>query len=269
MRKIVTAILILVGLALGPAVARAAGTVDRLYDLDCGHGHALDKSRWSPGVDVGVPWDVSDNCYLIRHGADWLLWDTGVVDSTPSVPGPATGGLAWARPKKLADQLAQLGVKPDDIKYVAVSHIHPDHIGNVDMFLASTLVIQQADWDYAFADNKHPFRQDRPVMKLTSDLDLFKDGSAEIIQTPGHTPGHQSLLVHLRHTGWVMLSGDAVHFRSQFDFRRVPAGNTDHQATLVSMDRIAALLAAYHARLWINHDAQQTATIRHSPGYYD
>ena len=254
---------------LGFTAAANAATIDRLYVMDCGHGHALDKARWSPGVDVGVKWEVSDNCYLIKHGSDWMLWDTGVVDSTPATATGPNTGLLWDRPKKLADQFAQVGVKPDDIKYVAVSHIHPDHIGNVDMFPKSTLVIQTLDWNYAFEGGKKPFNPDRPVMKLDSDLDLFRDGSVELVQTPGHTPGHQSLLVHLRQNGWILLTGDAVHFKSQFDFRRVPAGNTDHQATLVSMDRLAALMAAYHAKMWINHDAAQTATLRHSPAFYN
>jgi hypothetical protein len=52
--------------------------VDWLYVLDCGIGHATDQSRWSPGVNVGVPLDVIDNCYLIHHAHGYLLWDTGI-----------------------------------------------------------------------------------------------------------------------------------------------------------------------------------------------
>src|SRR5215831_10427766 len=62
------------------------GTVDRLYVMDCGHNAALDQSRWSPGVNVGQRIELSDNCYLIRHGAQWLLWATGYPDAVAEKP---------------------------------------------------------------------------------------------------------------------------------------------------------------------------------------
>jgi N-acyl homoserine lactone hydrolase len=90
-----------------------------------------------------------------------------------------------------------------------------------------------------------------------------------IISTPGHTPGHQSLLVKLPKTGAVVLSGDAVHFKDNWDNRRVPALNTDKEKTLASMQRIADLLAQTHGQLWINHDKAQSEAQKHAPEYYD
>ena len=122
----------------------------------------------------------------------------------------------------------------------------------------------------SFAPGKpRPFNPDRPVKKLTGDYDVFGDGSARIISTPGHTPGHESLLVHLAKTGWVILSGDAAHFRSNFDNRRVPSMNTDRDQTLASMQHLADLMKQYHAQLWINHDAAQSAGMLRPPHYYD
>ena len=119
-----------------------------------------------------------------------------------------------SRAKTLAAQLTEIGVKPEDIAFVAVSHTHGDHVGNVDMFPSSTLLIQKAEVDFAFApSNPPPFRRERPMRMLEGDLDVFGDGSVTILSTPGHTPGHQSLMVHLPKTGWVVLSGDAAHFR--------------------------------------------------------
>jgi N-acyl homoserine lactone hydrolase len=67
------------GLTAPSASAQSEKTgVDWLYVLDCGIGHATDQSRWSPGVNVGVPLDVIDNCYLIHHAHGYLLWDTGI-----------------------------------------------------------------------------------------------------------------------------------------------------------------------------------------------
>jgi len=206
----------LVAAAIVLAVCTAgaqSGAIDRLYVMDCGHNAALDQSRWSPGVNVGKPIEFSDNCYLIRHGADWLLWDTGFPDSIAEKPVTMAVGTA-SRAKTLAAQLTEIGVKPEDIAFVAVSHTHGDHVGNVDMFPSSTLLIQKAEVDFAFApSNPPPFRRERPMRMLEGDLDVFGDGSVTILSTPGHTPGHQSLLVHLPKTGWVVLSGDAAHFR--------------------------------------------------------
>jgi len=90
-----------------------------------------------------------------------------------------------------------------------------------------------------------------------------------ILATPGHTPGHQSLLVKLPKTGAIVLSGDAVHFKSNWENRGVPSGNTDKDKTLASMQRIADTLAKENAQLWINHDKAQRDTLKMAPAYYD
>lgn len=267
MRTILVAIATL-GLAVSAAIAQSAG-VDRLYVMDCGHGSSPDQSRWSPGVNVGKPIELSDNCYLIRHGAEWLLWDTGYPDAVAEKPTTTPVGTA-TRQKTLAAQLAEIGVKPSDIRFVAVSHTHGDHVGNVDMFPESTLLIQKAEVDWAFGpDKRPPFKAERPMRKLDGDLDVFGDGSVTILATPGHTPGHQSLLVQLPKTGWLILSGDLAHFKDNWDNRRVPSMNTSAEQTQASLKRVADLLAAKPAQLWINHDKAQSLGQKHSPAFYD
>ena len=93
--------LMLILAAAALATPAAAQTVERLYVMDCGHNAATDQARWSPGVNVGKPIELSDNCYLIRHGSDWLLWDTGYPDSVAEKPvtsqiGTATRRAGWA-----------------------------------------------------------------------------------------------------------------------------------------------------------------------------
>ena len=98
---------------------------------------------------------------------------------------------------------------------------------------------------------------------------MFSDGSVMIISTPGHTPGHQSLLVKLPKTGAVVLSGDAVHFKDNWDNRRVPAMNFNKEQTLASMQRIADILQKEHGQLWINHDKPQSDAQKKAPDYYE
>jgi N-acyl homoserine lactone hydrolase len=257
-----------IGLATSVAIAQP-GRAGRLYVMDCGHNAATDQSRWSPGVNVGKPLELSDNCYLIQHGAEWLLWDTGYPDSVADKQVTTPIGTA-TRARTLAAQLAEISVKPADIRFIAVSHTHGDHVGNVDLFADSTLLIQKAEFDWAFApDKRPPFKAERPIRKLEGDLDVFGDGSVTIVSTPGHTPGHQSLLVHLPTTGWVVLSGDATHFKDNWDNRRVASMNTSAEQTHASFKRIADLMAEKNAQLWINHDKPQSLSQKHSPAYYD
>jgi N-acyl homoserine lactone hydrolase len=135
-------------------VAQDKPGVEKLYILYCGEGVAGDISFWSPGVNVGKTMDFSVNCYLIKHAQGWLLWDTGITDAIAAMPGglgpaPANPRLTrYRRTKTLASELDLLGVKPSDIKYVAISHTHQDHIGNVEMFPQSMLLVQKAEYDW-------------------------------------------------------------------------------------------------------------------------
>jgi N-acyl homoserine lactone hydrolase len=247
--------------------------VEKLYILDCGEGTSSDVSRWSPGVDEGKPIDFVDNCYLIKHAQGWMLWDTGIPDAVAAMPNglvPADPkGLFWHRPKTLAAQLDELGVKPSDIKIVAVSHTHPDHIGNVEMFPAAMLYVQKAEYEWPGANSQPRFQPAHPVTKLEGDRDVFGDGSVIILSTPGHTPGHQSLLVKLPHTGAVVLSGDAVHFKSNWDNRRVPSLNFNKEQTVASMQKISDTMTKENAQFWINHDKPQRDGLKMSPAFYD
>ncbi len=255
-----------------PGLAQQPSGVDRLYVMNCGEGHATDQARWSPGVNVGKPLDVSDNCYLIKHGQDYMLWDTGVPDAVAAMPDgqPGENGApTWKRPKTLASQLEQIGVKPADIHFVAVSHTHGDHVGNVELVPQAMLLVQKAEYDWPQPSGAPRFKPEHPVTKLEGDHDVFGDGSVVILSTPGHTPGHQSLFVKLPKTGAVVLSGDAVHFKDNWDNRRIPAGNVNKEQTLASMQSISDRLAKDHAQLWINHDKDQTAQQKHAPEYYD
>jgi N-acyl homoserine lactone hydrolase len=247
--------------------------VEKLYILNCGEGVAGDISRWSPGVNEGKSMDFVDNCYLIKHAQGWMLWDTGIPDAVAAMP----DGLApsdpkavlWHRPKTLAAQLDQLGVKPSDIQAMAVSHTHPDHIGNVEMFPTTMLYVQKAEYEWPGANNQPRFKPEHPVTQLEGDLDVFGDGSVVILSTPGHTPGHQSLLVKLPKTGAVVLTGDAVHFKSNWENRAVPSLNFSKEQTLASMQKISDTLTKEKAQLWINHDKAQRDSLKMSPEFYD
>src|SRR6266852_2269679 len=182
---------IVAALAWTAVLAGAAGGLERLYVLDCGQNIGKDQSRWSPGVNEGKSIEFSDNCYLIRHAKGWLLWDTGIPDAVAAMPNGmvvANGAITQRRAKTLAAQLAEIGVKPADIAYVAVSHTHGDHAGNVGLFPSSTVLIQGAEYEWAMSQPARPsFAPAQKFEKLSGDRDVFGDGSVTILSTPGHT----------------------------------------------------------------------------------
>ncbi len=260
-------------IAIAPAAFAQGKGVERMYVLQCGQGHTADMSRWTPGKNAGVAMDISDNCYLIKHAQGYFLWDTGISDAIAAMPNgqpaEAPGGIDWRRPKSLAAQLQELGVKPDDIKYVGISHTHPDHAGNVEEFPHSMLMVQKAEYDWPTPKGGPRFDPAHPVTKLDGDHDVFGDGSVTILSTPGHTPGHQSLLVKLPKTGAVLLTGDAVHFKANWDAKVVPGINFDKEKTASSMGHMADALAQSKGEIWINHDKPQSDSQKLSPQFYD
>lgn len=258
------------------------GTVERLYVFNCGESTVQDVSRWTPGVNVGKPAAFSANCYLIRHARGWLMWDSGINDNVATMPkGFQRGKLSphYILRKPLRFALSEIGVDPAKIEHLAFSHTHGDHVGNGNLFAGATLYIQQAEYDIAFgteAVSKWNFevtsydklRANRTV-RLNGDHDVFGDGSVVIIATPGHTPGHQSLLVRLPKTGPVILSGDMVHLQDNWIHRRVPAFNFDGAESRRSMDKVAGIMQRTGAKLWINHDKAQSDAIPKAPQFIE
>ncbi|MGO9932239.1 MAG: N-acyl homoserine lactonase family protein [Steroidobacteraceae bacterium] len=262
-----------------------AGVAEKLYRLDCGHSLANDESVWTPGENVGRHIEFSSTCWLIKHGSEWLLWDTGVPEATLNDPrGWSTLPklIVYHLDKSLTDQLAEIGLKPGDIDRVAISHTHGDHIGNMALFPDSTVVLQRAEYTWIHSPNG-PNDNVNQLMALArtllgtpknlrlidGDTDVFGDGSVTLVSTPGHTPGHQSLLVHLRNSGFIILSGDVVHLQENFEKDIVPSLNTSKAESIASMKRVRQLMATYKATLFINHDKSQTDKLRLIPAFYD
>lgn len=263
----------------GVSTQAPGGTVQRMYVLYCGEAQIPDISPWSEGKNANVAASFSNQCYLIQHAKGWLIWDTGYADALAEKPdGLKTPRFTAFRKKTLAAQLSEIGVSPNQVTYLAMSHSHADHIGNGNMFASATLLIQKPEYEAAFgadaAKQGFPVQsydklRDSKTTLLAGDHDVFGDGSVRILSTPGHTAGHQSLLVRLDKTGNVILTGDLAHFQENWALKRVPVFNFNRDASLASMEKISSLSQKESAQIWINHDSAQTAGKRYSPMYYD
>src|SRR5580700_1384445 len=242
----------------GPPVAAQAADM-ALTRLDCGTPQAplAVNQRFSDTYSYGdLKLQFVYSCYLVKHGDEYLLWDTGHAMTTPNV----------APKVSLVDQLAKLDLKPEQIKYVGISHYHADHTGQVGSFPKATLLIGKGDWDAinspkpAEGVNFAPFanwtKGEGKVEPVALDKDVFGDGSVMMLYTPGHTPGHHSLLVRMPQMGNVLISGDAVHFRENYDNDGVPAFNFDRAETLASIGRMKKIVENFKATLIIQHDAR-------------
>ena len=194
------------------------------------------------------------SCYLIKHGDEYMVWDTGFAPGTS--PNAPTVGIV--------DRLKDLKVAPDQVKYVGISHFHGDHTGQLAPFTNATLLIGKGDWDGITAPTpmqganvagfKSWISESRKVEPLTGDKDVFGDGSVIVLRTPGHTPGHSSLLVRLKEMGPVLLTGDLVHFRENYESGGVPSFNFDRAATVASIERMKQIAANLKATVVIQHD---------------
>jgi glyoxylase-like metal-dependent hydrolase (beta-lactamase superfamily II) len=230
-----------------------------LARLDCGTPNppTAVNQRMSDTYSYGdLKIQLIYSCYLIKHGNDYLLWDAGNAMTTPNV----------APKVSLVDQLAKLNLTPEQIKYVGISHYHGDHVGQVGSFPKSTLLIGKGDWDEVTSAKPRagvvaaPFaswiKGDSKVEPVPLDKDVFDDGSVIMLYTPGHTPGHHSLLVKLPKTGAVFISGDLMHFRENYETNGVPTFNTDRAQTLASLDRAKKIVTSTKATVIIQHDAR-------------
>ena len=245
-------------LLVGHSAGYAQGTPITLTRLDCGTptGPTDVGTRMSDTYAYsGLKVQLTFSCYLVRHGDDYMVWDTGnPVGTTPTAPKTS-----------LVDLLAQLKVAPEQVKYVGVSHYHGDHTGQVSAFPRATLLIGQGDWAVITDPKGTGANPDRfanwltgggKVEPLAADKDVFGDGTVVVLNTPGHTPGHHSLLVRLQGMGPVLLTGDLAHFRENYDSNGVPSFNTDRAATLASLDRFKKIASNLKATVIIQHDAR-------------
>jgi N-acyl homoserine lactone hydrolase len=257
--------------ALAPSMLQAeeASTAARdmeMWRLECGDIHMADGAIFSDTHRFdGQPRALAGSCYLIRHGEDYLLWDAGLPKSLIGAP-TSDHGVSLSLERSVVDQIAELGIEPKAVSTVAISHYHFDHAGQLPDFADATLLISERDWEVVSSQEAGvPYldlslfapwlgKSKGRVQTIAKDHDVFGDGSVLIKSTPGHTPGHNSLLVRLPETGDVLLTGDLYHFQEQALAHSVPQYNYSRALTLSSMSRFDETAKVLNAKVVIQHD---------------
>lgn len=268
MRKLALAMLLLAsaGRVQAQEAPPAAGPAEvTLTRLDCGTMRNAPLAAFSD--TMAFPdrrQDLAVSCYLIRHGDDYMIWDMGIG------PAQATGWGAEL-PRTVVEQLAELGIAPERIGRVGISHFHGDHTGQLPDFPGATLIIGAGDWAAITATPPDPRIEIAPfthwmtgggtVAPANGDLDVFGDGSVIVLDMPGHTPGHHSLLVRLAGMGPVLLTGDLAHFADNYTSNGVPTFNTNRADTLASLDRFKRIAENLGAMVIIQHEMADIAKL--------
>jgi len=262
MRKLLSLMAISIGLASSPAIAQQAEV--KLWRLDCGTVAANDLNAFSDTkAYTGKSKQLASSCYLIQHGSDYMLWDTGLPAAMKGKPLDIKAAMDATVTLTIKEQLATLNVDPASIKYVAVSHYHFDHIGQLADFPGATLLVGKNDWQVVTTDpatygaDPKPFeawiKGGSKVEAVANDKDVFGDGSVTMLRLPGHTPGHNGLLVRLKRKP-VLLTGDLAHFSENYKSNGVPTFNYDRAETLASLDRFKKLADNLGATVIIQHE---------------
>jgi N-acyl homoserine lactone hydrolase len=212
--------------------------------------------------------------YLIQTDDDTnVLVDTGFPKgfSAPS------RGVQLGEQDFIVSQLATLGLVPDDIRYLVCTHFDQDHAGAHDAFPNAELIVQRQHYDVARSGEYERFERmrahwDHPGLRYRLvDGDTMLLPGIELVETSGHVPGHQSVLVRLPETGPVLLTIDAVTRASHFDSGRQELGPHDMDAgeTLASTRKLVARAQREGVGLVIfGHDAEQWPTLKRAPECY-
>lgn len=249
----------------------------RLYVFNCGVIHMDSLEMFGLRENESSVKEFFIPCYLVQHEKGLLLWDGGLPRSIADADGPVIDeGITMMYERWIVDQLADMGVATADVTYAAYSHLHFDHAGAANAFAGSEVIMQKTEWEAAFGE-KAAFvdtslfdgLKDSKLNLIDGDHDVFGDGTVKLVYAPGHTPGHQVLLVTLENSGKILLSGDLYHTRANRALRRVPTFNVDASQTLASMEKVEKLLQLSNAMLWIEHDMALADTLKMAPQYYD
>lgn len=220
--------------------------------------------------------------YLIEHPEGRVLFDSGLHPQMATDPVGRAGKAVEAFPVEMNDggdvvsQLDALGLQPTDVNAVVQSHLHFDHAGGLELVKHAPVYVQATELQAARRPpvyqrdlyNPADFEHDLDWHQLDGDHDFFGDGKVRIISTPGHSPGHQSLLIELEHRNPLLLMGDAAYNLSKMRERRLPAVVWNPDAMVRSWERLESLEREIDAELRPTHEFDYEETVPIAPSAY-
>ena len=254
-------------------------TVINVYALCTGYIE-LDRASMVSDLAPGQPWTVPVTSFLVSHPSGKLLFDTGVHCQARLDPLTRLGAERMKRlavKSKAGDdvvpQLATLGLKPDDIRFVANSHLHFDHCGGNEFFPRATFLVQRPELESARRPgfvpsySPSPLDFDHPLdyRMIDGEHDVFGDGSVILFPTYGHTPGHQSLRVRAGKQAQIVCASDACYTRENMDRDVLPKILWDASVMHESLATLRKLRDQGGATMFYGHDPVQWQATPRAP----
>jgi N-acyl homoserine lactone hydrolase len=255
----------------------------KLYALHCG-GDMMDLALFDPfDANVGTKVYNPYFMYVVMHPKGTVLFDSGAHPDLGTDPESRLGAAAADFDMRLSaeDQierrLAAVGMTPGDIDLVVQSHLHFDHAGGLSWLRHAPILVQREE--LVFARNppvyqepiyiQADFSMDLDWHELDGDHDLFGDGRVTAISTPGHTRGHQSLLVRLDGQT-VFLLADAAYLVDKMRSRSLPGILWSPDAMIASWERIEEIERGEQAQLITTHALDYETSVMMAPeGWYE
>lgn len=238
----------------------------------------VDKSIITYRQGLGTKMKLPVAAVLLATDEGYVLYDTGfhpeALVTPEKVLGPHAQGVTLKEEDIIVNRLASLSVKAEEIKYVINSHLHFDHTGGNHLFKNARFMVQRAEYQYAF--NPDPFLKSPYITGNFANIqyDLI-DGSTEILPgifvftSPGHTPGHQSLIFKLPKTGYKVLVGDAAYCDENVN-KKIPASNCYNPVVAVdSLSKLNMMAQMLKGDLIIAHDYMLFEKVKSAPYWYD
>ena len=217
----------------------------RLYVFDCGVIKGLDPALFNFKKEELAETELAVPCYLIVDPKGTLMWDVGVI---PDTAFKDDGAARDAGPSHCHSD-AEIPARRNRLRAFghhlsgALSHYHGDHIANSNEFAGSTWLVRKVERDAMFAakppalvdpKNYDQLKNSKTILLTKDEYDVFGDGKVIIKSAPGHTPGHQVLILKLAKTGPVMLAGDLYHYPEERKLNRVPTFEYNKEQSLAS-----------------------------------
>lgn len=251
----------------------------KLYVLNSGTLTLPDEDPNAEGCDAYFKAVIPVPVYLLEHPtAGYVLIDTGVE---PGLLAPfMLGALGYDPARRIDRQLKGAGIDPREVRHLIISHMHMDHFCQIPWFKDAKMHIRKREWEGASAGGAGYMPLEAEIMKSFSGMDMdlipdvpeydiFGDGSVVSVDTRGHTPGHQSLLIRLEKTGDVLLTFDACNTEKFFGSDKYFG---KHSWDFGECHRAVQTVLDYKrrgAKIFFGHDAYQFKTLKKFPEYYE
>jgi len=297
--KVIGAMILALAVMLGGTATSALAESPagmKLYVFSSGALTTIGKGVLQNFGPMDPPISIPVGFFVIKHPKGNVLFDTGNNDkiiTDPSYWGPNFDALKPVNTPDVAIdvQLKKIGLTPDDIKYVVISHMHLDHGGNIAKFPNSTLIIQRDEIYYAMwpdepytgpfipadaAVLRAPVGSSKPnafkmVILDGQDMDIFRDGSVIVKYARGHTKGHQMMVIRLPKTGTIILTADNVYFRENVE-KSIPPNLVlayDPAGIMRAYAYIRFMMASEGADFFTSHDPDAFKAMKKAPEFYE